>query len=623
MAQGMIPQEYRNKNLRFGRAERLWTIRVVLVVFLLLSLWVCCDSLEKVSLTSQEKTHALELARAYLAGNPAPENDIRTYRHLYHGKTLGAFLTLARQDKPALTAFAQGASLRDTLHLAADDLQKRIPAGEVDAGRLRIDVIERIVDRGTWRMGQKWKLDPSREGLLLETEPRVALLGQELKDWGVIAAKGKYRHRRMMALLHHRGLADQDTGPIRKNQDLPYATFTAISFMETEKDGIVDLRRGNPVGDFAPTAANLRRAIEAAGDYLKHAVREDGSFEYLYHPETNHWPDDYNELRHAGTAFAMMQIYDLTRDPELLAATRRALDWLKRHTRGPDRRDSQTYDWQALNNEKFQYAKLGGSGLSLLAFGWYTKVTGDRQYLEMMQGYGRFIEYMMAENGDVRMRYYYAPEDKDKEVQPVLYYPGEAFFGLTTLHELDGDPRWIATASKGIDFIVDQRDAEKPDDDLPHDHWMAYAINGVYRVHPKESHAQHAWRLFRAMNAQFHDTHRDPDLVGGYYRSPGSVQTACRMEAMGALYRLAEQRGEEKRMARFFEVLSKGASFLMRTQYNDVNTMFFADPGKPRGGFMLNYTSPEIQIDFVQHSVSALILTYRILLEREAAGLAE
>lgn len=613
------------KTFRSQLSARLrWAIPVILfVVILIAAIRIGNERLVKFSLTPLEKAHALVLAHAYLNGETAPENDIQTYRNIYRDNSRSVFLTLPRQGKAALTTFGEGESIRDALRLAAEEMRKRAKAEEINAGRLRIDIIEKVVDRGVWRMGQKWKIDVSVEGLLLQTEPRLALLPQELRDWGVIAGKGKYRHRRMIALLKHRGLAEDEKSPIRKDMDLSYATFTALSFMQGERDEVVDLRRGNPVGDFEPSTANLHRAIVAAGEYLKNAVREDGSFEYLYHPETNNWPDDYNELRHAGTAFAMMEIYEITRDPELLAATQRTLEWLKRHTRGPDQQDSQTAAWRALNNEKFQYAKLGGSGLALLAFGWYTKVTGDRQYLELMQDYGRFIQSMMEENGDVRMRYYYAPEDKNKPVTPVLYYPGEAFFGLTTLYELDADPRWIATAAKGIDFIVDRRDVDKPDRDLPHDHWMAYAINGVYRVHPKESHAQHAWRIFRAMNAQFHDTHRDPDFIGGYYRSPGSVQTACRMEAMGALYRLAEQRGEEQRMARFFDVMRKGASFLMRMQYNDTNSMFFSDPEKPHGGFMLGYGNPEIQIDFVQHSISALILTYKILLEREANGQAE
>ncbi|MDP8222367.1 MAG: hypothetical protein P9L99_03335 [Candidatus Lernaella stagnicola] len=574
---------------------------------------------KRIKLNAADKRYTLALARHYVTGTEAPAGGKREFANVHKKSPRGVFLSVARPDDAALTAFGMGSSAAGAIKDAAAKLKKLGRDENWATHRLRLDVVERTHRVQQKKLDDGVRFDYSKEGLIFATNPPIALLPQELRDYGIMDRKKRFRYRNFKRLARQRGIPSDLRKQIDVKEPIKFAEIPLISFMENGKGGMIPLRRGNRIDGFEPTEENLLAAINGVGNYLKNAVKDDGSFEYMYYPQTDSLARSYNELRHAGTTFSMIQVYEINKDPELLESAKRALGWLERHTRGPDPEDSKKFDWKGLNNNKFQYAKLGGSGLSMLAFGWYTRATGDMQYLPLMQGYARFADYMMKPDGDVRMRYYYAPKDKDKKVKPVLYYPGEAFFGLATLYSIDGNKRWIDVGAKGVDFIADVRDKKKPDSGIPHDHWLAYAINRIHEVKPQQNHVDHAWRIFAAMDARFNRDNKDPDFNGGYYTSRtmlSSVSAACRLEATGALYRLAERLGDKAKTDEFFDVLQLGSSFLMRLQYNDINTMFFENPQKPQGGIGFGFWTPDIQIDYVQHSVSALIETYRITRER-------
>ena len=574
-------------------------------------------NINSISLSDTDKIEALRLAREFVTTGKAEKGKTG---NCYKAGARGVFVSVARPEKPALTAFVMGTSIADAIEKASKKLKAKGKAENLGQYRIRVDVVDKSSSVKTQDLARSWKFDRSKFGVIFDADLAVGLLPQELRDRGVIDYRGKVSHKRLKKILAYRGFSHEIINNIIKAKTVNYARISLCSFMENYDRNLVNLLRMNRANGFEPTEENLRKAIDAAGRYLVNAVRDDGSFDYHYHPQTNSLSKDYNELRHAGTTFSMMQIYEINKDEKVLEAVRRSLKWLDRNTRGPDENDSKTYDWKGLNDKRKRYAKLGGSGLSLLAFGWYTKVTGDTQYLPLMEGYAKFVDYMMLENGDVNMRYWYAEKDKGRKTTPVLYYPGEAFFGMATLYNIDKNMRWIDVGSKGIDYIVDSRDKLKPDSLLPHDHWMAYAITAIYKVKPKDSHVKHAWRLFDTMDRKFHYQHKEADFVGGYFKVPVSVRTGCRLEATSAFYRLAEELGDKERMDKFFDVLQKGASFLMRTQYDDYNTIFFEDPSKPQGAMMRSFWEPSTQIDYTQHSVSALIETYVITKERAEAN---
>ncbi len=603
-------------------------IAILLIVVVLAGFALSCGgrsqgkgnfyNLRKLDLRQVDKKHVLEVARNSLLGKPV-SNEAERFPVLYNNEPRGVFLTLVRPNEAALTAFGFGDSVIDATKRAADVLRRLAEGEDLAKLKLRIDIVDESTDEQEIALDKKMggRGDFSLRGIIFDTNPMAAFLPTELRDWGVVDKKAGYRAVQMRKLLKQRKLGRVLNEQLDENKKVRSAYFTTISFLEGEGGEPVALFRGNLLEGFDPTPDRLLTAIRAAGEYLKQAVREDGSFVYLYYPQTSHASKSYNELRHAGTTFAMCQIYEITKDPALLAAIKRALAYLDKTSLGPDPADAGRVDFRAVAEPQRLYSKLGGTGLALLAFGKYTEVTGDQQYLELMRAYGRFIEFMQESNGDMRMRYWRSAGEKERDVEDVLYYPGEAFFGLAKLYGLDGrNERWKKVAIKGIDFIVNTRDANLPTNKLEPDHWLMYAINEWYRVQPQSNHLAHAKRLVDGMLANFNARPKYPDFAGGFSERPQTTPTACRLEGLAAIYRLAEHIGDAEEMKRIYDVLGLGASFLMRNQYNSVNTMFFQNPEKAIGGYMMSYWAPEIQIDFVQHSTSALIGIREVLMKR-------
>ena len=65
------------------------------------------------------------------------------------------------------------------------------------------------------------------------------------------------------------------------------------------------------------------------------------------------------------------------------------------------------------------------------------------------------------------------------------YYPGEALYALMKLYRSDGNRRWLEAARRGVDWIIQVRDADKSIGQLTHDHWLMYALRELYAVETK------------------------------------------------------------------------------------------------------------------------------------------
>ena len=89
----------------------------------------------------------------------------------------------------------------------------------------------------------------------------------------------------------------------------------------------------SPAPVAAPIASELDahpygEALRLAGAYFVQACGPDGRFTYEYDPVPDLDSGRYNVLRHAGTVYAMMELYAIHRDPRLLAAAERAAAYL-------------------------------------------------------------------------------------------------------------------------------------------------------------------------------------------------------------------------------------------------------------------------------------------------------
>lgn len=353
----------------------------------------------------------------------------------------------------------------------------------------------------------------------------------------------------------------------------------------------------------------LQSAVEG-GDYLVRMTKPDGRYVYRYDPERDEELDGYNILRHAGTTYSLLELYEATGNEIYLRTADRALRYLIKHVvTCPDREE---YRCVQERNE----IKLGGNGLGLLAFSKYVELTGDEEMLMEAQRLAGWIKATQNEEGEFPIHKMNLLGEASDFTSG--YYPGEAIFALTRLYELDQNEEWMDVAHKGALWLIEVRDGEKTINELEHDHWLLYGLNELYQHQEDERYVEHAEKIVEAISASQHRglIGEKANWNGGFYDPPRSTPTATRSEGLIASYKLFTQAQRTDLAERAFSVLEDAIAFELSTQVTPVSRQRLSLSSRSLGGFYKGIGAYEIRIDYVQHNISALLGYDSILEER-------
>lgn len=330
-------------------------------------------------------------------------------------------------------------------------------------------------------------------------------------------------------------------------------------------------------------------------------------FDYNYDAKTNRSDQDYNLLRHAGTCYSLIELYQSTGDIRFLHAARIGIEYLLSFTDVPLDQHSQA-DFEAIVSVGRE-AKLGGAALALLALVQYQKATGDSSWFPCAKKLANFIVFQQKQSGEFVSKYYYG--DPESEVFESIYYPGEAILALTRLYRVDRDPTWLLSAIRGANWLILKRDAGKKTQDLPHDHWLLIALNELQQLTGKSLYTQHSLRIANAILIGLCTTSTNPDWIGSFYVPPRSTPTATRAEALVAVWQLTTRNRISN--ARYLEGLKLMAGFQLRCQITQNSALDLPRPDLAVGGFRRGLSDWEVRIDYVQHNISSLLGLYSIL----------
>jgi uncharacterized protein YyaL (SSP411 family) len=359
--------------------------------------------------------------------------------------------------------------------------------------------------------------------------------------------------------------------------------------------------------DTSYEAEELLDSAKLGANYLITATNADGSFDYEYDALNDTYSSSYNILRHSGTIYSMLQIYDVTRNQELLTAAEKAIDYLLSHKKS-------YLDNTYVIVEKDEI-KLGGNALAILALTEHVKTTNNQDYLQDCQELARFINYSQKESGEFISKRYYSTGEISDFVSG--YYPGEALLALCRLYSLDGDETWLDIAEKGAKYLINIRDAGIKTNDLTHDHWLTMSLNELYRYRNDELYYNHCMRLAESiMHAQRDNEDKMskyPEWLGSYYTPPRSTPTACRSEGLVAAYHLANDQGDNETAERILKSLKLGIEFQLRCQFKQEDVEDLPDPDHALGGFHGYLNDYEIRIDYVQHNICSILGLWKIL----------
>jgi hypothetical protein len=470
---------------------------------------------------------------------------------------------------------------------------------------VKLDIVAEVAPLGALREGLSCGVSPGLDGLALDRSTGVALVPDQLAAYAAVTRSGRIHGRLVAAALAGRPLAPgvrADPDALVSGRGWTFRTGAA-AFVGGR---VLALRRGHR----RPRSLTAAQALEAArlgGRYLARSVAANGRFVYIHRPYGGAVPRDYNLTRHAGTLMALLEVYAATREPALLEAANRAAGYLLAHVK-PGFADPRGTACAVEGD----VIKLGATALSAIALTNWAQATGREDVRPVIIKLGRWLEQTQDERGEFTVHH------RVHSMGRILphrgaYAPGEAVLALTRIHELDAQTHWLDAAEKGARWVIQVRDGGLPDAELPHDHWLLYAMEQLGSRRPDPLWLKHTRRLVRAMIASQHRDPAEADWRGGWYEPPRSTPVATRAEGLTAAYRLLSGAGAtDEELSAIREALDLATGFQLRTQYREESTLHLREPQRALGGFRGSLTDDEIRNDFVQHNVSALLRYARI-----------
>ena len=407
-----------------------------------------------------------------------------------------------------------------------------------------------------------------------------------------------------------------------------YAT-NSVAFVSYGQD-VLPLYRGFPVPVEFSTQKMLEMA-ERSVDWVLDNMDEQGKFLYYYdgvsdsvidhiHPNRTEQDNYYNILRHSGGVIALLRMYELTEDEKYLAAADKALHFLTEHTREHTYRGERAY--YVFFNQK---AKLGGSGIALVAFLRYYQISGETKYNEYIFGLARHLLSRVTEDGEMLGYYIHpqynggqpilSPTPQEKKQLFSFYYPGEAMLGLALFERemelTDEERRHVREVSKSaLDFLVNIRPVRYAElfEPLPSDGWLMQAMEEWSRDEEfrKKEYLDFVFNDARQMIAHMYTDENAPyyDYPGTFYYRYGdhTYPDGARAEGLISAYYLAKRMGE-KQLAEYILANCRTVAKSLVYTYNDEKSTFMHRfPEKSIGSFRFKLTRHWVRVDTVQHT---------------------
>lgn len=499
--------------------------------------------------------------------------------------------------------------------------------GQIDSVLFQVDVPGPAYKVPTREVRSLWyMIEPGVDGVILrEGDSEGVVLPNEAVTDGFITPRFRGRDKKlnqwMKVLTRRAGVGVRDWRDAKGTELL---RFRATSFGVTEAGGpVVDIERGNVPFEGDPTSDEIMASIKLGGQWLLDRVGDDGKFEYEYMPNTDKWSSGYNIVRHAGSVYGLLEMYNLAlEEPALkgdaeqyIAAVDKSIGWVFEKLDAP--KNAKGEGRICLLDERGR-CDSGSAALSLLTLlvrpdpsqvpAKYRKNIYPDKADEWMEGLALTLRDMVDKRGKVFLRYAHSVKYDRVKKEP-LYYPGEAMLALMRLYEATGDKRWLETARAIGDRQV--KSYKKDRFQWP-DHWVMQALPALWRATKKDDYADVAYRMaIHSATQQYGHIWTPPSLPdyrGAWRRNsdvPRTTRAGSRLEAIRAVTEMTWERGLDASILE--KSLIMGARHLREKQYRPNNVYWMSNPTPAMGCYPMGLVDNSCRIDNNQHALVGMV----------------
>lgn len=336
----------------------------------------------------------------------------------------------------------------------------------------------------------------------------------------------------------------------------------------------------------------LDQIITGGSRFLAGQIKEDGEFIYGYLAANGTRLNSYNVIRHAGTLLSLLDTLEYNGDeslrPAIAAGIQAMATSLARRYTLPGGEQA------AFMVDRNGEIKLGGNGVALVVVSRWVKLTGNREYLPFMEELAAGIEFMRSPETGAFVHVLNSSDLSVKAAQRVVYYDGEALFGLMQLYSVTKGERWLDLARSVFEVFIRNEHWDN------HDHWLSYAANEISEHLPEDRYF-----LFGLRN------------VGGYLNFilkrettyPTLLELCMAAEKMiRRLEAMPEKRHllEEIDLPKFRLASKRRAEYLLNGYFWEEMAMFFQRPERIVDSFFIRHHRFRVRIDDVAHYLCGL-----------------
>lgn len=348
----------------------------------------------------------------------------------------------------------------------------------------------------------------------------------------------------------------------------------------------------------------LRDVVGNASQWLVNQIQPDGKFTYGYFPCFDRPIATYNSLRHATSLYSLLDVVEFTGNRSLLEPVERSIRFMvKEFIREYEPAAGKCVAF--LEEPGAKEIKLGANGGALLALAKYQELTGSREFAGLMTLLAEGIAYMQAPETGRFTHVLHSGSLAVKEPYRIIYYDGEAVFGLLRCYAQDKNPRWLGLARDAFEYFLTSEEHAKA-----HDHWLSYAANEIFMHIPDERYC-----CFGINNCV--------QLLEFILRRETTFPTLLELLAAAQkMFELAEKRKmlhlmEAFDMEQFKQALHFRAHYLLNGYFWPEVAMFFKNPDRIAGSFFIRHHAFRTRIDDTQHYLSGLAAYGSLLAKKD------
>lgn len=514
------------------------------------------------------------------------------------------FIAMGDGASRARVTVGRGATAEEAWQRACDAALALIERIGLQPRRMRVELADRV-EPLTWgelkaRLSRT-KRNYFNQGVSFDAEFEVALLAPEING-SAIFYSGTVEHAEPNPgnlRLHGQRRFGTDIG-FPSDDAAPVWCFTTRGAY-VDAEGAWPLTAKGQAAGYRTlpewNASQVRRLVDTASDYLAGQVKPTGEFHYGWFPCFDRAIPTYNTLRHASSTYALLEAWELTRSDMQKAAIDRSMAFLKnRLIRQVDLPDGTRAAYLLDVGDEI---KLGGNAVCLLAFVKYTELTGDAQYQPLMEQLALGIQAMQDPASGRFVHVLNYPGLDVKDAFRIIYYDGEAAFGLMRLYGLTRDPRWLAVVEKAFEHFIAAEHWRA------HDHWLSYCVNELTRYRPETRYYQFGLQnVADYLDFVLQRITTFPTLLE---LMMAAREMVARLDADPALRPLLEGLDRDK----FDRALEHRARYLANGYFWPELAMFFRNPDRVAGSFFIKHHSFRVRIDDVEHYLSGLVAYWK------------